>query len=82
MQVSHTPKALSVSFDDPNLVSTAGLVPILRLADQAGLHTLAQERLTIPGDKGANAGAKITTLIGEYSRLREPVMVCLRTTCH
>lgn len=59
MQLSHTPAAVSASFDDPNLVSTAGLVPIMRLADDAGLSTLAQNRLSVPTDKGANAGAKI-----------------------
>ena len=64
MQLSHTPAAVSASFDDPNLVSTAGLVPVMRLADESGLSTLAQERLTVPTDKGANAGAKISSLIG------------------
>lgn len=64
MQVSHTRKALSVSFDDPNLVSSAGLIPIIALADTAGLQSLAQDRLSVPTDKGANAGAKITSLVG------------------
>ena len=63
MQVSHTPTALSISFDDPTLVSSAGLVPVMRLADNAGLSALAQHRMTIAGDKGANAGAKITSLV-------------------
>lgn len=63
MQLSHTPAAMSASFDDPNLVSAAGLVPIMRLADTAGLATLAKDRLTVPTDKGAGAGAKITTLV-------------------
>ncbi|EEW51367.1 hypothetical protein HMPREF0290_0024 [Corynebacterium efficiens YS-314] len=54
---------MSASFDDPNLVSAAGLAPTIRLADAAGLSTLAQHRMTVPGDKGANAGGKITTLI-------------------
>ncbi len=63
MQVSHTPAALSISFDDPTLVSAAGLAPTMRLADNAGLSTLAQHRMTVAGDKGANAGAKITSLI-------------------
>jgi hypothetical protein len=35
----------------------------MRLADAAGLSALAQHRMTVPGDKGANAGAKITSLI-------------------
>ena len=54
---------MSASFDDPNLVSAAGLAPTMRLADTAALATLAQHQETVPGDKGANAGAKITTLI-------------------
>ena len=63
MQLSHTPTAISISFDDPNLVSAAGLVPVMRLADTAGLSTLAQHRVTVPTDKGANAGAKISSLV-------------------
>jgi hypothetical protein len=41
MQVSHSVRAVSASFDDPNLVSAAGLVPVLKLAEKAGLHRLA-----------------------------------------
>ena len=63
MQLSHTPTALSISFDDPTLVSSAGLVPTMRLADNAGLSALAQHRVSIPTDKGANAGAKISSLV-------------------
>ena len=58
MQFKHAPAAVSAVFDDPNLVSAAGLVPMLRLAQQAGLAGLAQDRLSVPTDKGANAGAK------------------------
>lgn len=50
-------------FDDPNLVSSAGLVPVLALADRAGLRDLAQEHLTVPSDKGANAGWKVASLV-------------------
>ena len=35
----------------------------MRLADKAGLSTLSQDRLSVPTDKGANAGAKIATLV-------------------
>lgn len=63
MKVSHTPAAISATFDDPNLVSASGLLPILNLADTAGLHTLADKHLTVPTDKGANAGAKVTSLV-------------------
>ncbi len=50
-------------FDDPNLVSSAGLVPVVALAESAGLAGLAQERLSVPTDKGANAGLKVTALV-------------------
>lgn len=47
MQLLHNPTAMSASFDDPNLVSTAGLVPVMCLADDADLQALAQDRLTV-----------------------------------
>ena len=63
MQLSHTPRATSAVFDDPNLVSSAGLVPVMALARSAGLHQLGQQRLTVPTDKGANAGLKVASLV-------------------
>ena len=63
MQLCHTRAATSVRFDDPNLVSAAGLVPVLALADAAGLASLADEHLSVPGDKGANAGLKVASLV-------------------
>ena len=63
MQVSHTPAAVSASFDDPNLVWAAGLVPVMQLAQDAGLGQLAQQWLSVPTDKGANAGAKVSSLV-------------------
>jgi hypothetical protein len=53
-----------VAFDDPNLVSAGGLVPVLALAQSAGLRDLADEHLTVPSDKGANAGLKVASLVG------------------
>jgi hypothetical protein len=44
-------------------VSSAGLVPVLALADAAGLSELAQQHLSVPTDKGANAGLKVTSLV-------------------
>src|SRR6188472_187686 len=63
MRLSHTLARTSVAFDDPNLVSAAGLVPVLALADRAGLRELAGEHLSVPGDKGANAGLKVASLV-------------------
>ncbi len=63
MKLSHTLRATSPTFDDPNLVSSAGLVPALALAERAGLRDLADEHLTVPTDKGANAGLKASSLV-------------------
>jgi len=63
MQLSHTRPVASAIFDDPNLVSCAGLVPIVALAQQCDLAALADEHLRLPTDKGANAGAKVTSLV-------------------
>ncbi len=63
MQLSHTLRIGSAVFDDPNLVSAAGLVPVLKLADRAGLRGLADVHLSVPTDKGANAGLKVASLV-------------------
>ena len=63
MQFKHAQAAVSAAFDDANLVSVVGLVPMLRLAQAAGLAELAQGRLSVPTDKGANAGGKVSALV-------------------
>jgi Transposase DDE domain group 1 len=63
MQLSHTRPVASAVFDEPNLVSPAGLVPVMALARKARLRELADERLTVPTDKGANPGLKISSLV-------------------
>ena len=45
-------------------MSAGGLVPVLALADSAGLRALADEHLTVPTDKGAEAGLKVASLVG------------------
>lgn len=63
MQLSHSRPVASAVFDDPNLVSCAGLVPMAALAQQCGLAVLADEHLSVPTDKGSNAGAKVSCLV-------------------
>jgi hypothetical protein len=63
MQLSHTRPVASAVFDDPNLVSCAGLVPMAALAQKCGLAALADEHLSVPTDKGSNAGAKVSCLV-------------------
>ncbi len=49
MQASHK---VSAVFDDPNLIGSAGLVPVMRLAERAGLQVLLKEQLTVPSANG------------------------------
>jgi hypothetical protein len=49
-------------------VSTAGLVPLVALAQSAGLGDLADAHLSVPGDKGANAGRKVMSLVAGMAR--------------
>jgi hypothetical protein len=63
MRLSHDPPKISGCFDDPNLVSRAGLVPVMGLAERAGLLALAREYVIITRPCGVNAGAKIGCLI-------------------
>lgn len=63
VKLKHTSAAVSATFDDDNLVSFAGVVPIIRLAERAGLASLAKKWLSVPTDKGANAGLKVLSLV-------------------
>ena len=46
MQSSHTFTVDSAVFDERNLVSAAGLVPVLELAEQTGLSELIAEHVS------------------------------------
>jgi hypothetical protein len=63
MQLSHRFRVAGARFDDPNLIGSAGLVPVMKLAADMGLHQLADEHLSVPTDKGARAGLKVGSLI-------------------
>jgi len=51
------------SFDDPNLVSHAGLVPVMALAGRAGLGGLVAEHVRPGGECGVNAHLKVPALV-------------------
>ena len=51
------------SFDDPNLVSHAGLVPVMALAQRAGLGELVAEHVRPGGECGVNAQLKVPCLV-------------------
>jgi hypothetical protein len=63
MRSSHTAGAVSVRFDDPNLVSCAGLVPLLRLAENIDLGELVTDRVDLGIPAGANSAAKALSIV-------------------
>ncbi len=63
MQLLHVLGRTHASFDDPNLVSRAGLVPLMALAHRAGLGRLVAERVRPGGPCGVNAHLKIPCLV-------------------
>lgn len=70
MKASHKIRPV---FDDPNLVSAAGLLPLLRLAETAGLHELLEAGLTVPRANAGLAAAGIIAgadSIGDLALLR------------
>ena len=58
MKALHTIRPM---FDDPNVVSSAGLVPALQLAEAAGLHDLLEEHLSVGSPHPV---AKATSVVG------------------
>src|SRR5512135_1127489 len=64
MQASHELSRVSVSFDEPNLVSHAGLVPVAELAQRLQVGERIDATVTVAGSVGANSGPKALTLIG------------------
>ena len=63
MRLSHDPRKISASFDDPNLVSRAGLVPVMALAGRAGLMGLVRERVRIAARTGVFPEVKVGCLV-------------------
>lgn len=63
MQLCHSSATMSAAFDEPNLVVSAGLVPAIGLAQRVGVAALADGLVTVPGPAGANAGAKVMSLV-------------------
>lgn len=68
MHSSYTFTAGSAVFDEQNLVSAAGLVPVLELAEQTGLSRLIGEHVDLPSTRvksgAVNPVGKLTTIIG------------------
>ncbi len=62
MQLSHS-RGVNAVFDEPNLVSCAGLVPVMRLAENADLTGLVDQRVDLGISTGTNPGGKIATIV-------------------
>ena len=62
MRLLHSLAKAHASFDDPNLVSHGGLVPVMALAGRAGLADLVAEHVTPGGECGVNAHLKVPCL--------------------
>ncbi|MDP9428677.1 MAG: IS1380 family transposase, partial [Actinomycetota bacterium] len=63
MRLSHGSSALSATFDEPNLVSVAGLAPVVALAQSCRLGDLVADKLTLKATGGVNAAIKVPGLV-------------------
>jgi hypothetical protein len=63
VRLLHSLAKTRASFDDPDLVSHAGLVPVMALAGRAGLGDLAAEHVRPGGECGVNAHLKVPALV-------------------
>ncbi len=67
MRLLHSWQTDGAVFDDENLVSCAGLVPVMALAEQAGLSDLLDDHVRFTDERirsgGANPTPKLTSII-------------------
>jgi hypothetical protein len=63
VRLLHDLAKIDATFDDPNLVSRAGLVPVMALADRAGLAALVEKHVRIARPCGVNAQVKVPAIV-------------------
>jgi hypothetical protein len=63
MGLSHDPLRISASFDDPDLVSRGGLVPVMALAERAGLQALVRRHVAIAAKTGVYPDVTVGCLV-------------------
>ena len=63
MRLLHELAKIHATFDDPHLVSRAGLVPVMALAQRAGLGSLVAGHVRLSRPCGVNAQVKVPCLV-------------------
>ena len=63
MRLLHSLAKTHAMFDDPNLVSHSGLVPVMALAERAGLGELTARHVRPGGPCGVNPAVKVACLV-------------------
>src|SRR6059058_3064079 len=67
VRLSQPWRRAAIQFDDENLVSCAGLVPVMQLAEDTGLHDLVADAVQISDppipSTGVNPAGKITSVV-------------------
>jgi hypothetical protein len=63
VRLLHDLAKIHATFDDPNLVSRAGLVPVMALAQRAGLAALTGEHVRIGHRCGVNPQVKVPGIV-------------------
>lgn len=67
MRLSQSWRQAGIRFDEENLVSCAGLVPVMRLAEDTGLHDLVADAVRIEDppvpSTGVNPAGKISSVV-------------------
>ncbi len=63
MRLLHAASRTHARFDDPDLVGCAGLVPVVRLVERAGLPELVAEHVRPADPNGVNTALKVGCLV-------------------
>ena len=63
MRLLHDVSVVRAEFDESSLVSCAGLVPVMRLAQDVGLYELVAGSVRLPGSVGSNPAGKVAAVV-------------------
>jgi hypothetical protein len=63
MRLRHDTPVVRASFDDPNLISCAGLEPVMRLAESCDLPGIVAEKVHLDSSIGSNPAGKISAVV-------------------